>query len=347
MFERTINYLISQKNSAVRLGAKLAPPYDPNTIEGQIWRVPYPQPPRTPFKASPHVFDFLVIAGLGEYEKRKNQAIGKNVWVVNYIAHRAGHHKKLDEGDCIPLTPAPHSSPSTGRGILREDFKKYRDGESNPESPKEVFVSAHRDNIIRWTDKLKARIISSHLAYKWGNKSTSECVTGRNEISKAIVLSRIRCNGGIDLDTLDKVTKWGFNKKFPLRDAAKVLKITQEAFSFLDAGDLIQATKTLLYIPGVGISRASKVLGLFDQDNLCIYDSRVGQALKDLKHENNRLVMCPPGRNRPGDNLPPDDWAEQYQRLIWTLEIVRNYMNTKGNIFRLADVEMTLFIMGK
>ena len=29
------------------------------------------------------------------------------------------------EGDCIPLTPAPHSSPSTGRGILRERFHKY------------------------------------------------------------------------------------------------------------------------------------------------------------------------------------------------------------------------------
>jgi len=41
---------------------------------------------------------------------------------MNYPAHRAGHLKKLDEGDCIPLTPAPHSSPSTGRGILREDF---------------------------------------------------------------------------------------------------------------------------------------------------------------------------------------------------------------------------------
>lgn len=216
-----------------------------------------------------------------------------------------------------------------------------------PKSEKEAFVERHRNSIIRWTDKMTDRIVSSRLSYNWGNKATWECVEERNEISKAIVLSRIRCKGGIDLDTLDKVTKWGFNKKFPLRDAAKVLKITQGAFSFLDAGNLIQATKTLLAISGVGISMASKVLGLFDQDNLCIYDSRVGQALKDLKHENKKLVMCPSGRNRPGDNLPPDDWAEQYQHLIWTLEIVRNYINTKGNILRLSDVEMALFSMGK
>jgi sulfur-carrier protein len=43
---------------------------------------------------------------------------------VNYPGHRAGHLKKLDEGDCIPLPSAPHSSPSTGRGILREGFIK-------------------------------------------------------------------------------------------------------------------------------------------------------------------------------------------------------------------------------
>jgi phenylacetate-coenzyme A ligase PaaK-like adenylate-forming protein len=41
---------------------------------------------------------------------------------VNNPAHRAGHLKKLEEGDCIPHPPAPHSSPSIGRGILREDF---------------------------------------------------------------------------------------------------------------------------------------------------------------------------------------------------------------------------------
>jgi hypothetical protein len=43
---------------------------------------------------------------------------------VNYPIHRAGHLKKLAEGDCIPHTSAPHSAPSTGRGILREEFIK-------------------------------------------------------------------------------------------------------------------------------------------------------------------------------------------------------------------------------
>ena len=35
-------------------------------------------------------------------------------------AHRARHWKKLDEGDCVPLKPAAHSSPSTGEDSAGE-----------------------------------------------------------------------------------------------------------------------------------------------------------------------------------------------------------------------------------
>jgi len=54
--------------------------------------------------------------------QKRLKSINAPAILVNYPAHRAGHLKELDEGDCIPLTPTPHSSPSTGRGILREDF---------------------------------------------------------------------------------------------------------------------------------------------------------------------------------------------------------------------------------
>ncbi len=101
-------------------------------------------------------------------------------------------------------------------------------------------------------------------------------------------------------------------------------------------------------IPKVGISRASKILGLFDQENLCIYDSRVGNALKDLKYDNGKIVLCPAGYGRQGDAVSDDKtWAENYERLILALEIVRDYLNERGHTYRLADVEMGLFMMGK
>jgi len=52
--------------------------------------------------------------------------------IVNYPAHRVGHLKKLKEGDCILHAPAPHSSPSTGRGVLRVDFIKNNDNGLKP-----------------------------------------------------------------------------------------------------------------------------------------------------------------------------------------------------------------------
>ncbi|GAG93918.1 unnamed protein product, partial [marine sediment metagenome] len=79
----------------------------------------------------------------------------------------------------------------------------------------------------------------------------------------------------------------------------------------------------------------------------CIYDSRVGHALKDLKYDNKKIILCPPGYNRPGDAASNNVWAEQYQRLIWTLEIIRDHLNEKGHTFRLADIEMALFMIGK
>jgi len=66
MFDRTLKYLQENRGRAVRLGAKLAPPYESDTLEGQIWKKPYPTG-NTSYKASPHVCDILALAGLVEY----------------------------------------------------------------------------------------------------------------------------------------------------------------------------------------------------------------------------------------------------------------------------------------
>ena len=53
----------------------------------------------------------------------------KNLHSVNDPAHRAGHLKKPDEGDCIPISPAPHSSPATGQdGVFCGRGIKYEIG---------------------------------------------------------------------------------------------------------------------------------------------------------------------------------------------------------------------------
>jgi hypothetical protein len=66
MFDRTLKYIQENRSRAIRLGARLVPPYESDTVEGQIWKEPYPTG-NTSYKASPHVCDILVLAGLVEY----------------------------------------------------------------------------------------------------------------------------------------------------------------------------------------------------------------------------------------------------------------------------------------
>lgn len=83
--------------------------------------------------------------------------------------------------------------------------------------------------------------------------------------------------------------RWGFGRDYPVKDSVRALEVTGKAFEYLDNDDIKKATMVLLKEKGVRISRASKIIGLADQENLCIYDSRVGYALQTLTFEGKSL----------------------------------------------------------
>jgi hypothetical protein len=263
-----------------------------------------------------------------------------------------------------PNHPSSHHYPSThkkhryfhylGNGqfrLLREKEAatsgKDRERTTLPKNEKEVFLSEYRDSVLSWTEENSSSLIAGRKEYSWDNKTLIECIDERNKVSSLIVSSRIRNNGGVDVETLDKVMSWGGFPPFPVRDNHKVLQITGKAFSFLDEGNVSEAILELMSVKRVGIASASKIIGLFDQNRLAIYDSRVGTALKTLKYKGEKIIRCPAGRTRPGDACSPKKWAENYEKLIWVLEIIRNKLNEKGYPFSIADVEMALFMMGK
>ena len=317
MFDRALQYVSEQKGEAVPIGAALKPPYIEGSVEGEIWREPRPQ--RTPYRVSPFILDFLVLAGFAEYTSIRRSGSRKPLQGVQY---KPGTPKIIAE----PVPPKP----------------------PEPSNPKEEFLSKYRKTIEEWTGEHIEEIIKSRLGYRWQSKSRYECEQSRNRVSRAIIESRIRNGGAVDLDALDLVIKWGFNREYPDRDPANALRVTKKAFEHLDNGGLQRAALALMEVKNVGISRASKIIGLYDQENLCIYDSRVGYALRDLKHDGERIIMIPPSQVREGDLLVSNSvWAEQYEHLIWVAEVMRDYMNSHGCTYRLADVEMALFMMGK
>ena len=326
MFDRVLNYLMMAPSLTYPIGARIQPPYPKESIEGEIWREPKLY--SSNYKAAPHILDVLALCGFVEYGYTRSRENGRRVQGAKF-------NSDINYEDRPPIP---------------EDSNKQEN--LSPDEPlsssQEIFIRQHRDIVIEWAEENRNNIVDSRLQYSWKNRSRLECEQSRNEVSKDIIASRIINGGGVDLATLDRIIKWGFNRRYPDRDQEKALDITTRAFDYLCRGDIKQATMELLDVGGIGISRASKILGLFDQENLCIYDSRVGTALKTLEKDGERLILIPPSQVREGDlNIKDEEWANHYERLIWTIRIIRDYLNSTGCTYRSADVEMALFMMGK
>ncbi|MBN1784695.1 MAG: hypothetical protein JW815_03055 [Candidatus Bathyarchaeota archaeon] len=212
---------------------------------------------------------------------------------------------------------------------------------------KDSFLRKHKNVILDWAKANKARLIDARKHYSWKDKEPSVCLAERDEIRMSIGFSRSQNSGGIDLVTLDLIMGWGGFEKFPLRDEEKVLEITRKVFDYVEHDKLSEAVDELLAIDGVDISQASKIIGLFDQDRFCIYNSRVGNALKTLRFAEKPVLKCPVGPKKPEDICSDERWGENYQHLIWTLEVIRDYLTSEGYPFGIADIEMALFMIGK
>ncbi|MEJ2272738.1 MAG: hypothetical protein P8X91_09770, partial [Candidatus Bathyarchaeota archaeon] len=124
-------------------------------------------------------------------------------------------------------------------------------------------------------------------------------------------------------------------------------ELTRKIFKLIDKEEISAAIELLLEIKNIEIAQASRIIGLFDQQRFCIYNNTIGQALSTLQFTEKPVLQCPPGPKEPGDICSDSRWGENYQRLIWTLEIIREYLHSEGYPFSIADIEMALFIMGK
>ncbi|MFZ7138016.1 MAG: hypothetical protein ACOWW1_06330 [archaeon] len=320
MFERVLNYLSKNPMTTFPIGARLKPPYPKESIEGEIWK--NPKPYSSEYKSAPHILDILTLAGFTNFAYTQSRETNRKVQGAEFSTSE--HYQ-------------PKPTISTSSDTIT----------------KESFIEEHREKIKKWIFKHKDEIINDRLNYRWKNHTRKQCEKSRNDINKAIIQSRIRNHNALDLKTLDKIIKWGFGRKYPTTGRENAEEVTRKAFNCLDNDDIKKATITLLEVTGLGISRVTKIIGLSDQENLCIYDSRVGYALRDLTVNGKRLHLIPPAmtkreRGKLCDRINDKErWAIEYERVLWTIEQIKDYMNELGCTYRQADVEMALFMMGK
>ena len=84
MFERALSIISDKQGEWIRLGTSIVNA-QPNTIEGEIWKKPFPINYKIPYKSASHVCDFLVLSGLAEYGKIVNPISGRKVQAIRSI----------------------------------------------------------------------------------------------------------------------------------------------------------------------------------------------------------------------------------------------------------------------
>lgn len=210
----------------------------------------------------------------------------------------------------------------------------------------ELFLSKHKSALDSFWDNLSSEILPWFQSYEWGGVYYEEAMELRNGLENEIK-NQLESNGFIDKSLFDEILEWGFKKGSKL-DEKEIKIATKEAFFHLQNDEIKRAAIRLLKLNGIGISRASKVLALSNQDIFGIYDSRVGDALRELKHDGKRLIKIPPGRVVKGDiNQNKSAFAENFENVTWVFRYfllkAQSDPNLRDHFRRVSDIEIALF----
>ncbi|MEN6327711.1 MAG: hypothetical protein ABFD18_16080 [Syntrophomonas sp.] len=185
------------------------------------------------------------------------------------------------------------------------------------------------------------------MSYHWPqNKSLQEALLLRNQLEYRIK-NDVNFQGYLSKNTFDAIMIWGFGHASNLTEHA-IKKVTISAFNYLSHDMLYEAALALTSLPGIGISRASKILALSDQSNLGIYDSRAAHGLSDLSFNGFRLLPIPPGRVISGDShLSTEHFCTAFENYIWVLRYFvtccQKDPSLSQHFIRVSDLEIAFF----
>lgn len=188
----------------------------------------------------------------------------------------------------------------------------------------------------------KRSIIEARRKYTWQGS--------RDSLEQRIKRALVKNHNGVTLDIFEEVEYWGFGVKTISRhnDQETVLHKTKTAFSNLGLGKLKEAAEELDSLPYVGPSRATKLLALSNQKIYGIYDARASNALREVNYLAGEIIIpVLPGRNIPGT---AGNYSLGFENFTWALRFMLEKFSTEYTeckTWRVADIEMGLFILGR
>lgn len=171
----------------------------------------------------------------------------------------------------------------------------------------------------------------------------------RREVLAAAAEQARSTKGFLSKETFDEILKWGFGRASNLTET-DVQAATKEAFARLAQGDEAGALRRLRELPGIGVSRATKILALSDQQNLGVYDSHAAAALSSIRKGDRPLIAVPPGQSKglkgtstaSQERLTRDypKYTAVLRRLLENAKRDQRYARTFKGV---ADLEQALF----
>ncbi|NJD01808.1 MAG: hypothetical protein FIA99_04250 [Ruminiclostridium sp.] len=208
------------------------------------------------------------------------------------------------------------------------------------------YIEKYKSGLTDYWNQISTQLITWKNAYEWPKGVfIDDALRIRNELEKKI-WSELKQQGYLSKQTFNDVIIWGFNHPSKLTET-DIAKATKEAFRYLQQDNIEYAALSLVKLKGIGISRASKILGLSNQNDIGIYDSRAADGLSDLVIGNKRLVTIPPGKVVSGNTLPNTYFCVEYQKYIWILRFFRNLAQQDKDIApyfrRVSDLEIAFF----
>lgn len=235
----------------------------------------------------------------------------------------------------------PDQASVTAQKAFRELFSL---GMAESESD---FLNTYRDALTSFWGEVRHQLLGWKSKYQWPLGATVEAaLSKRNELER-MIRHDLDQQGYLLKRTFDSVIKWGFGTDSGCSDE-EIRQATKAAFRNLQTNRVVEAASELVQLPKIGISRASKVLALSDQNEFGIYDSRSAHGLSGLQQpDGRRLVLIPPGRVIAGDNKSKDEYCVAFQRYTWVLRYFRSLAAKDSSLHadftRVADLEIAFF----
>jgi len=216
--------------------------------------------------------------------------------------------------------------------------------------PQAAFLTEYAEVLGAFWNRVKGHLLEWRSGYQWPpGASPAESTETRTRLERRI-RAELDGRGCLSKGTFDAVIRWGFGTDSGCSDQ-EVRQATGLAFGHIRANRPAEAAMELLKLPRIGISRASKVLALSDQQEFGIYDSRSGHGLSDLALSGRRIIAIPPGRVIRGDSRTSDGYCRAFAEYTWVLRYFRDRAcedpSLRSAFSRAADLELAFFVRSR